>query len=88
MDEIKLLSPTLAGTKLKVSASIWDWHFLESKVGHTTTTIYTSAVNIRFLGGPIMVFKPGKPLDIQVSWKGSVARRYLEGSTNNERVEV
>lgn len=66
MDEIRQLSPTLSGTKLEVRVSIWDWHFLERKAGYAKCVIYSSVVNLRFLGGPIRTFKPGKQFNVQV----------------------
>ena len=67
LDDIRNVTSTLVGSVLRVTATIWDWEFLEEKTNVATSTVIDSGAYIRFLGGAVRTFKPGQSLDVYVS---------------------
>ena len=67
MSEIKEHTSDLPGTKLKVTATVYDWYELEEQPGYGTTEIVADTYRIRFLGGKVRTFKPGTAFEVYVS---------------------
>jgi len=67
LDDIRNLTSRLAGTTLRVSATVWDWDHLEEKSNTASTVIIESGAFIKFLGGKVRTFKPGQPFNVYVS---------------------
>ena len=67
LDDIRKVTSRLAGTTLRVSATVYDWEFLEEKTNTASTLIIESGAFIKFLGGTVRTFKPNQPFNVYVS---------------------
>ena len=67
LDQIEKCTNKLAGTKLKISASVTDWHLLHTREAVSYTHIYSSEMKYKFVGGLVRTFKPGAVFPVYVS---------------------
>ena len=67
MSEISDLVSKLADTILKVTVSVTDHWTHQTRSESTQVVIKDKRVHVRFLGGNVRTFKPGRPLVFYVS---------------------
>lgn len=67
LEDIANFTKKLVGTELFIRAIVWDFYYEMDRVGQGKALIMDDVVRLRFLGGPIRVFKPGVPFDVYVS---------------------
>jgi len=69
LEDVRRVTSRLVGTTLRVSATVYDWEFLEVKTNTASSVVIESGAFIKFLGGNVRTFKPAQSFNVYVSDK-------------------